>query len=324
MKARHYLLIPALAAMAVSCSSEADVLQPEQKADGTTVRATTEYTPATRTLFGTPTSADEGLTYTIPLTWNEDPTSESIDVAGLYAIGTPTEFASSPFTGVAGSRSNNDQSMEFTGTPPENEGKVAYFYPSGAFQSNGIFIIEKNLFTTDQTQTGNDNLAHLSGVNWMYSDAVDEGEDFTLHPMGAIVRFDLTFPAAVTGGTIKLSSSNRYPFISTVAIDYSGGTTSVSPSSLRSQSLKIEDISTDKVIAYMMVAAVPEPEPPATPIFGGLNSATLTLTATITTTGDGGTVVYTKSLGTTHSTATWEPGKTYNIVVAADEWTIAP
>jgi hypothetical protein len=57
----------------------------------------------------------------------------------------------------------------------------------------------------------------------------------------------------------------------------------------------------------MMVGAVPGPAPTET--YLGLQGATLTLEATMS---DG--KKYTKALGTTHSTATWEPGKTYNIV----------
>jgi hypothetical protein len=316
MKARHYLLIPALAAMAVSCSSEADVLQPEPR---TTVRATTEYTPATRTIFGTPTSADEGLTYTIPLTWNEDPTSEHIDVAGFDTDGKAISFTNfvTYFLGVAGSLTNGDQSIKFTGTPPANEGTVAYFYPYDAFVDNSSGKIENRIgLTYSQNQWGgNDNREHLSSFNWMYSDAVDEGEDFTLHQLGAIVRFDLTFPYAVKDGDIMLSS-NKNSFISSVEISYTSGTTPViTPTGSDSQGIEIDGISPAEkhVIVYMMVGAVP-----AASGFTGLNSANLTLEATMGIEG-GGSALYTKML-TTHGTATWEPGKTYNIVVGENDW----
>jgi hypothetical protein len=309
MKARHYLLIPALAAMAVSCSNEADVLQPAER---TTVRATTEYTPATRTIFKDPTSGEKG--YTISLTWNTTETSESIDVAGFDPYGNAISFtnASTVFTGVAGSLTNNDQSMEFTGTPPANEGKVAYFYPSGAFESNGGAIVEKKSFYLPQTQKGNDNLDHLPAVNWMYSDAVAPTANFTLQPLGAIVRFDLTFPTAVTGGRITFSSSKK-SFIGSVEITYPGGTISLQDGII-DMLIGIEDINTNRVIAYMMVGAVPDASTMGSFV---LNNATLGIGADMTLADGVSEVAYTKSLGTTHSTATWEPGKTYNIVVTA-------
>jgi hypothetical protein len=135
--------------------------------------------------------------------------------------------------------------------------------------------------------------------------------------MGAIVRFDLTFPTAVTGGTIKLSSDKR-SFIEQVDISYIGGTVSVDPIDYYEQSIEISGINTTQVTAYMMVAAVP-----AASGFTGLNSATLTLEAEMTL-AEGGTAIYTQSLGTTHATATWEPGKCYNFAaeVEANEITM--
>jgi hypothetical protein len=296
--------------MAVSCSNDDEVLQPEQKADGTTtVRATTEYTqvPATRTLFGTPTTTDAGKTYSIPLTWNDDPTTESVDVVGFKADGMPT-YSLSTFTGVE--RSEDGKSMEFdisSGYPEGNNvEKYVFLYPKGAFMTNGEDVTNSNspvYLNATQAQSGNDNRDHLPAVNWMYSDAVDEGEDFTLHPLGAIVRFDLTFPTAVKGGTITLSS-DKSSFICGIPIQYSDGKASATYFCFdNSQSLTISGIDTKNVIGYMMVGATSD--------FDGLQDAALTLEAVMTN-GDGTSNTYTKELGTTKSDANWQPGKCYN------------
>jgi hypothetical protein len=311
MKAMNFLLIPAFAALAVSCSND-ETLQPEKK-QPVVVQAGIEYTevPATRTLFGIPTSEDGGKSYTIPFTWDyTDPTSEEIDV---LSWDNPYGNIMRPFTvfdGVAGSLTNENKSMRFTGTYPEGtNGKCAYLYPSKAFYVGTDKIQNSLPLDATQAQTGNDNLTHLRAVNCMYSDQVDEGEAFTLKALGAILRFDLTFPSDVTGGTIQLSSSGN-SFITGDDISFSeeGTATATYTGRAKKQSLTIAGISTDQVIGYMMVGT--------SSIHTGLQLQSLTLTATMTLS-EGGTTVYTESLGNTTGTANWEPGKCYNFVVTS-------
>jgi uncharacterized protein (TIGR02145 family) len=142
----------------------------------------------------------------------------------------------------------------------------------------------------------------------MYSDAEDAEEDFTLQSLGAILRFDLTFPKVVTDGTITLSSGSKNSFISTVSIEYIEGKPLVStPSTGNAQSLTISGINDDHVIAYMMVGAAST--------FTGLQSAKLTLKAEMTNE-EGTSDTYTKIMGTTKSDANWVAGKCYNFDVA--------
>jgi uncharacterized protein (TIGR02145 family) len=305
--------------MAVSCSTNDDVPQPEQTADGTTtVRGTTAYTPATRTVFGPAALGEDG--FTIPLTWNTVETTEHIDVVGLLTDGGLAGYSAS-FTGKADSRSTDGKSMEFTGTPPKDADKYAYVYPSGKYTED--VTVEFHNLTATQTQTDNDNLNHLPDYNWMYSEKVAEGEDFTLNQLGAILRFDLAFPTAVTGGTITLSSDKEscldkvgisYTREKAVTSDFSSGS-----KTFTSQSLKIENIAsaTTSITAYMMVATASD--------FAGLKEATLTLKAEMTPDDkDEPSVIYTKVLGKTHDEANWEAGKTYNFAVEAKDFTANP
>jgi uncharacterized protein (TIGR02145 family) len=199
--------------------------------------------------------------------------------------------------------------MDFeVGTYPTNAGTVAYLYPQGAFtvDSESSQIQSNNLLNATQAQPNNTVAPnHLSAKNWMYSKAVAPGADFTLQPMGAILRFALTFPTAVKGGTITLSS-DKASFIQSVQIAYSGETASVSVTKTDySQSLTIaKGEPNNSIVAYMMVAAVDG--------FIGLNSATLTLIAELSDPSGTSTNTYAAKLGTTKSDANWEAGKCYN------------
>jgi hypothetical protein len=285
------------------------VTEPEAK-QPVTVRATTEYTqvPATRTLFGTPEPIAPGSTvYSIPLTWDSW-NNESINAVSWDDAGQPiSPFAT--FSGEENSLSDDGKSMSFTGSYSAGAtgGKCAYLYPAGVFELSD-FIHNKAIFTDAQVQTGNDNLDHLQTLNRMYSEKVDEGAPFALKPLGAILRFDLTFPDAITPNFIRLSSSNKYPFIAYVRIDYSGGSASLDTYENKSvQMVAISGVTAGtELTAYMMVAAVEG--------FTGLNSAQLTLTANTS----GGN--YTKALGTTKSDAYWKPGTCYNFTIGASDW----
>jgi hypothetical protein len=308
----NFLLIPAFAALAVSCSHD-EALQPEKK-QPVVVQASTEYTeaPATRTIFGTPTSGDDGKSYSIPLTWNYlNPTNEKVDVVSFNGDGDIMNGLTT-FDGVAGSLTNENKSMRFTGTYPTGTNDMcAYLYPTGYFQvgmnyeTMKLAILPQTDFTTTQIQTGNDNREHLTGVNWMYSDRVAEGAPFTLKPIGAILRFDLTFPSEVTGGTIMLASQTGSPFHTQLKVSFSGdGTASivyVEDDMTNYQSLDISGITpaTKEVVGYMMVP----------PTLTSLQNINLALIATMKE----GTFI--KILGTTTSTAKFEPGKCYNFVV---------
>jgi hypothetical protein len=269
--------------MAVSCSNEAEVLQPEQKADGAIiVRGTTEYTPATRTIFSDAVLGDKGAT--VSLTWG-DPEDEYIEVVGFTkneVEGIPNYVPRTLFVDHPGvSRSADGKSMDFSVKYPpdgDTEYTFAYLYPAKTYKEDwGSVIKNKNSLTALQTQTGNETPAHLSDYHLMYSDRLmAKGVPFTLHQQGAILYFVLSFPTAVTDGTITLSS-DKESFISSVAITYPDGIASVAATdSVVSQSLKIESISpaANVVVAYMMVGAASG--------FEGLQGATLTLKAEMT------------------------------------------
>jgi hypothetical protein len=301
------LLTTVIAALAASCSND-ETLQPEAK-QPVTVRATTEYTqePATRTLFGTPELVEGSSTvYSIPLTWG-DPKDESIDAVSWDDTGKPI-YPFATFLGVENSLSDDGKSMSFTGeySTTETNGKCAYFYPAGAFDIFGEIIENSVSFANLQEQTGNGNLDHLPAVNWMYSEPVDEGTPFVLKPVGAILRFDLTFPGTVTPNFVTLSSLKE-SFIGDVAIDYSGGSASLDAyRGTDEQDLFISGVTGTELTAYMMVGAVEG--------FTGLNSALLTLTVR---TSD---ITYTKVLGTTKSDAYWKPGTCYNFTIGKGDW----
>jgi hypothetical protein len=313
------LLTTVIATLAVSCSHD-EALQPEEK-QPVVVRATTEYTevPATRTLFGTPTLDTGGKSYSIPLTWNEDETSETIDVMGFTLTGAPYGDRSfTPFTGVADSRSEDGKSISFTANeyPETSIDKYAYFYPSGTFLPQTNNINTPGLFSTVvQKQSGNNSVAHLAAVNWMYSELAAPGEAFILKPMTAILRFDLTFPAAVTNGTLTLSSDTS-SFVSQIRIMCNATTVYTEKrTAYPSQYVEIADIPepTTNLIVYMMTGA---PD-------GGYNTGqggvTLTLTAEMPTEAK----TYTTTLGTTKDDARFLPGKCYNFVVSEDKWSVA-
>jgi hypothetical protein len=317
MKAMNFLLIPAFAALAVSCSND-ETLQPEEK-QPIVVRATTEYTgvPATRTLFGDVAPTEGSTVHSVSLVWNEDETSEKVDVMGFTTTGKPYGDRSfTLFTGVADSRSEEGKSMSFTADayPGSDIGKYAYFYPSGTFSPQTDNINTPGLFSTALKQSGNNSLAHLPAVNWMYSELSAPEAAFTMKPITAILRFDLTFPTAVTNGTITLSS-DKTSFVSQIRITCDGTTVSTTKrTAYNSQSVEIADIPepTTNLTVYMMTGA---PK-------GGYEDqggATLTLTATMPTEAK----TYTTTLGTTTSEARFLPGKCYNFVVGADKWTLS-
>jgi hypothetical protein len=322
MKTSMYsLLIPAFAALAGSCSND-EALQPEAK-QPVVVRATTEYTevPATRTIFGEPTSADGGKSYSIPLTWNVDETTEHIDVMGFLTDGTAYDQDFTIFDGVADSRSPEDgKSMSFSGTYPYTmNGKFAYFYPSAAFTSGTTYSIRSvaDLITT-QTQVGNDNLDHLSKANLMYSEMCGEGEAFALKSATAILRFDLTLPEEGTGAMITLNST-KSSFVNRVHIGYTSGTASVREVGVtNSQVITITGIPTPTkhLIVYMMTGAI-------TDGYAGLGGATLSMEVNVTT-ATSNALYQTKegAPGTTTSGARFLPGKCYNFVIGEDEWQI--
>jgi hypothetical protein len=283
------------------------VTEPEAK-QPVTVRATTEYTqvPATRTLFGTPKLVPESSTvYSIPLTWNT-PDKESINAVSFDDRGTPgNPFAL--FEGVENSLSDDGKSMSFEGTYSATERgyKCAYLYPAGAFYPS-TEVRHYDSFAKSQTQIGNDNLDHLPALNRMYSEKVDEGAPFVLKPLGAILRFNLTFDTEKSLEGIVLSS-DKESFIASVFIDYTESSASFYfNSSTSSQDLLINSATGTNLTAYMMVGAVEG--------FTGLNSAELTLTAYTS----GGT--YSKVLGTTKSDAYWKPGTCYNFTIGVDDW----
>jgi hypothetical protein len=303
--------------LAGSCSND-ETLQPAEK-QPVVVRATTEYTevPATRTLFGEPTLDTGGKSYSIPLVWNEDETTEHLDVMGYTLTGAPYDNSFTTFTGVADSRSEDGKSMSFTADayPGSDIGKYAYFYPSGTFSPQTTLIYNTTGFSKIVLkQSGNNSLAHLPAVNYMYSELAAPEAAFTMKPMTAILRFDLTFPTAVTNGTITLSS-DKSSFVSQIRIMCDGTTISTARrSSFTSPSVEIADIPepTTNLIVYMMTGA---PE-------GGdadQGGATLTLTATMPTEAK----TYTTTLGTTKDDARFLPGKCYNFVVSEDKWSVA-
>jgi hypothetical protein len=309
------LLIPAFAALAGSCSNDNEALQPEALKP-VVVRATTEYTevPATRTLFGEVAPTDGSTAYSVSLKWNDDSENpEKIDVMGFDTYGYPSGEDYTPFTGVAHSRSTNGKSMSFTADayPESDSDRYAYFYPSGEFETReAVLVTTKNDLSSGQKQSGNNSLAHLQAVNWMYSELSAPEEAFTLKPLTAIFRFDLTFPKAVTNGTIMLSSGTKNSFVSMLLISYDRVTASVDYYS-KSNSLFVEiadiTVPTTHLTVYAMTGGLPNGH-------FDQGGATLTLKAMM------GQGTFTTTLGTTKDDARFLPGMCYNFVVGADKW----
>jgi hypothetical protein len=325
MKAMNFLLIPALAVMAVSYDNEAKASEPE-KSRTTFVRTTTDYTivSAKRALFGEAISEEEDKTYTVTLTWKTPEEIESIEVVGFEPYRMPhAQFTT--LTGITGTRSRDGKSLSFEGTYPVSEsGKYAYVYPEkvfGVWYGDQVQTLEDVSLAANQVQgseydSRNDNPDHLHKVNWMYSDQVAAEDTVMLKPMGAIVRFDLTFPKKVGGGTITLRSSG-YPFLNGVYFGYHDEAATAIPhpdSYSGSQSLELFTIpKTNRLIGYMMVGAIED--------FDGLQNVSLTLTAEVGGYySENGKTLYIKKLGTTKPDANWEAGKGYNFVVKDTEW----
>jgi hypothetical protein len=344
MKAMNFLLIPVFAAMAVSCGNATKTSQSKQEratvvtdtmdADTmgtdtvmpiTLVRATTDYTivSAKRALFGETISEEEDKTYTVTLTWEAPGELERIEVVGFEPYRMPhAQFTT--LTGITGTRSLDGKSLNFKGTYPVSEsGKYAYVYPKrvfGVWYGDQVQTLEDVSFAANQVQgteydSRNDNPDHLHKVNWMYSDQVAAEDTVILKPLGAIVRFDLTFPKKVGGGTITLHSSG-HPFLSGVYFGYHDEAATAIPhpdSYSGSQSLELFTMpKTNRLIGYMMVGAIED--------FDGLQNVSLTLTAEVEYYPEKGKTLYIKKLGTTKPDANWEAGKGYNFVVRDTEW----
>jgi hypothetical protein len=317
------LLLSAFAALAGSCSND-EALQPEEK-QPIVVRATTEYTevPATRTIFGDVAPTDGSTLHSVSLEWNEDETSEKIDVAGFNSGGYLYNNVSTTFYGLPDTRSTDGKSMSFevTSYPTTDEGKYAYLYPSGAFNVETYVIESKQALIETQTQSGYNSLTHLSASNLMYSEWRGAGEAFTLKPATAILRFDLTFPEAVTTGKLTLRSSRGSAFQTVVKIEYYTGTAVLShATSTASQSITIAGIEdpTDKLTVYMMTGAGAIPAGMESDM--GVGGVTLTLEAAMKDAESGSDVTYERTLGTTKSDARFLPGKCYNFTVASGDW----
>jgi hypothetical protein len=313
------LLIPAFAALAVSCSNDTEALQPEQSSPAI-VRATTEYTetPATRTFFGKPGTGEGGYKIiSVPLTWNTDETTEYIDVAGFDDSGIKSG-AFTAFQGVGGSRSENGKSMDFTGTYPVAD-NYAYFYPKDKFTYDSEKGMMKSTGIADaQIQDGNADIdqfqeghAYITAVNRMYTDLYSKGTAFALHPQGAILVLDITIPVTEplpNSDVIITLKSSKSSFINTVFVSYdaegqailTAGDDSKNEQTLTIQGL--EDTRNSFVTGYMIIGTAPD--------FTGLQSASLTYSIKVS-----GGKTYEGSLGNTTGSANWEAGTCYYIAV---------
>ena len=178
------------------------------------------------------------------------------DVVGLYTVSNNRIR-----TTVYGIDSSDKHKVTLTGngwTLTSNSQYYGYYPYSSDYQMNGNLMTALPVSYTNQTQSANDDPAHLAAYDYMVAQTTttETEANFTFTHYGSIIRFACYVPTSATFSSLSITSKAEDAIFTTEATMNLTNQTITSTATNKKATLTLSNITVeagDSLIAYMML-----------------------------------------------------------------------
>ena len=185
----------------------------------------------------------------------------TVALQGSDEFGIYTSSGSRIFFGVSGVDSKDKHKATLDGYGWKTVANATYY---GYYPYNTNYVLNGNLMTalpvsyTNQTQSANDDPAHLAAYDYMVAQTTttETEANFTFTHYGSIIRFACYVPATTTFSSLSLTSKAENAIFTTEATMNLTNQTITSTAKNKTATLTLNNITVeagDSLIAYMML-----------------------------------------------------------------------